>query len=322
MILYSTLARGPVLPFEDQLNSSRHFQRELNRLGVTSAIDAGGGGQNYPDDYKVIQELHRRGEMTMRVAYNLFAQKAGSEFDDFKRWSGMVKPGDGDAMLRMNGAGENLVWSAADFENFLQPRPVLSGDMNRELERITRLLVENRWPFRIHATYDESIAQFLDVFERVNRDMPFDGLRFIIDHAETVRPRNIERIKALGGGIAIQHRMAFQGESGIATRRRLTKLSQTPYFGRIDFVQDNKRNRVPIYIGMYSFVDKTPGILPIYDWRAPVSSMFYDFELGKAWYESPVGKINGTIELRERLGANRAGAVHRSLLDTDSFACY
>lgn len=212
LILYSTLAKGPVLPFEDQLNSSRHFQRELNRLGVTSAIDAGGGGQNYPDDYKVIQELHKRGEMTLRIAYNLFAQNKGTEYEDYKRWTGMVKPGEGDAMLRMNGAGENLVWSAADFENFLQPRPELADDMDKELERITRLLVENRWPFRIHATYDESIAQFLDVFERVNKDIPFDGLRFIIDHAETIRPASIDRIKALGGGIAIQHRMAFQGE--------------------------------------------------------------------------------------------------------------
>ena len=91
-------------------------------------------------------------------------------------------------------------------------RPELAPDFDRELERITRLLVENRWPFRIHATYDESIRQFLDVFERVNRDMPFDGLRFIIDHAETIRPESIERIRALDGGIAIQHRMAFQGE--------------------------------------------------------------------------------------------------------------
>jgi predicted amidohydrolase YtcJ len=212
LILYSTLAKGPTLSLEDQLNSSRHFQRELNRLGVTSAIDAGGGGQNYPDDYKVIHELHKRGEMTMRIAYNLFAQKAGSEFDDYKRWTGMVKPGHGDAMLRMNGAGENLVWSAADFENFLQPRPGLADNMETELERVTRLLVQNRWPFRIHATYDESISRFLEVFEKVNKDIPFDGLRFIIDHAETIRPASIERIKALGGGIAIQHRMAFQGE--------------------------------------------------------------------------------------------------------------
>ena len=212
LILYSTLSKGPTLPFEDQLNSSRHFQRELNRLGITSAIDAGGGGQNYPQDYQVIEELHRRGEMTMRISYNLFAQNPGSEFADYQRWTTMVKPGDGDAMLQLNGAGENLVWSAADFENFLQPRPTLSANMDSELERVTRLLVEQRWPFRIHATYDESIERFLNVFEKVDRDTPFNGLRFTIDHAETVRPANIERISRLGGGIAIQHRMAFQGE--------------------------------------------------------------------------------------------------------------
>lgn len=227
LILYSTLARGPVLPFEDQLNSSRHFQRELNRLGITSVIDAGGGGQNYPDDYEVIQALHQRGEMTLRIAYNLFAQEKGREYDDYVRWTKMVKPGDGDAMLRMNGAGENLVWSAADFENFLQPRPTLGAAMDAELEKITRLLVEKRWPFRIHATYDESIAQFLDIFEKVDKDVPFDGLRFIIDHAETIRPASIERIKALGGGIAIQHRMAFQGEYFVE-RYGATEAGMTP----------------------------------------------------------------------------------------------
>lgn len=227
LILYSTLAKGPVLPFEDQLNSSRQFQRELNRLGITSVIDAGGGGQNYPDDYAVIRELHRRGEMTLRIAYNLFAQVKGSEYDDYARWTQMVKPGEGDAMLRMNGAGENLVWSAADFENFLQPRPSPGKDMDAELEKITRLLVEKRWPFRIHATYDESIARFLDVFEKVDREIPFDGLRFIIDHAETIRPASIERIKALGGGIAIQHRMAFQGEYFVE-RYGATEAELTP----------------------------------------------------------------------------------------------
>src|SRR4030095_9408512 len=56
-ILYATLARGPRLPLEYQVNSSRHFMRELNRLGITSVIDAGGGFQNYPEDYEVIQQL-------------------------------------------------------------------------------------------------------------------------------------------------------------------------------------------------------------------------------------------------------------------------
>lgn len=212
LILYSTLAKGPNLPEEYQYNSSRHYMREMNRLGITSVIDAGGGGQNYPDDYKIIQKLHDNGEMTVRVAYNLFAQEKGKELEDYKRWSEMVSYGDGDSLLRMNGAGENLTWSAADFENFLEPRPTPEPVMEEELEAITRVLVENRWPFRIHATYDETIDRFMNVFERVNRDIPFEGLRFIIDHAETVSEKNIERIKALGGGIAVQHRMAFQGE--------------------------------------------------------------------------------------------------------------
>ena len=211
LILYSTLAQGPKLPLEDQINSTRHFTRELNRLGITSVIDAGGGGQNYPEDYQVIQRLHDAGELTVRIAYNLFAQKAGEELSDYERWVGMTEPGAGSAFFRMNGAGENLTWSAADFENFLEPRPDLAPTMERDLEKIVELLATNRWPFRIHATYDESIDRFLTVFERVNQKQPFKT-RFIIDHAETISDRNIERVKALGGGIATQHRMAFQGE--------------------------------------------------------------------------------------------------------------
>lgn len=210
-ILYSTLARGPRLPIEDQLNSTRHYMREMNRLGITSVIDAGGGGQNYPEDYDVIQRLHDDDQLTIRIAYNLFAQTPGEELSDYERWLTMVEPGAGDAMLRMNGAGENITWSAADFENFLEPRPDPAPVMESELEPIVELLAANKWPFRIHATYDETIDRFLGVFERVNGRQPFET-RFIIDHAETVSERNIERIKVLGGGIAVQHRMAFQGE--------------------------------------------------------------------------------------------------------------
>ena len=211
-VLYQTLARGPVLPPEDQANSSRHFMRELNRLGVTSAIDAGGGGQRYPEDYAVIRELARQGQMTVRVGYDLFAQKSGEELADYRRWVEMTHPGDGDDFLRMLGAGENLTWAAADFENFLEDRPDLGVGMEAQLEPIAALLAERRWPFRVHATYDESISRFLSVFERTDRDFPLAGLHWFIDHAETISDRNLERVRALGGGIAIQHRMAFQGE--------------------------------------------------------------------------------------------------------------
>lgn len=211
-ILYSTLAKAPKLNPDDASNSTRHFMREMNRLGLTSAIDAGGGFQNYPDDYKVVQELAKRGEITVRMAYNLFTQRPKQEQDDFTKWVKMTKPGDGDDYLRMNGAGEMLVFSAADFEDFLEPRPDLSSTMEAELEQVVRILVSNRWPFRLHATYNESIGRMLDVFETVNRDIPFQGLHWFFDHAETIDDRNIERVRKLNGGIAIQHRMAYQGE--------------------------------------------------------------------------------------------------------------
>ncbi|MEI8570394.1 amidohydrolase [Methylomonas sp. LW13] len=212
MILYSTLAKGPKLPLDDQINSTRHFMRELNRLGVTSCIDAGGGFQNYPEDYQVIEQLHADGQMTVRIAYNLFTQNKGGELADFQKWAGVVKPYSGDSYFRQNGAGEMLVFSAADFEDFLQPRPDMAASMEKELGDVVRFLVENRWPFRLHATYDETIDRALDVFEAIDRDTRFDDLRWFFDHAETVSEKNLARIKQLGGGIAVQHRMAFQGE--------------------------------------------------------------------------------------------------------------
>src|SRR4029453_5781840 len=226
-ILYSTLAKGPKLPSEYQTNSTRHFMRELNRLGVTSVIDAGGGFQNYPEDYQVIEQLHRRGEMTVRVAYNLFTQHPKAEYDDFAKWVTLTRPGAGSDFLRMNGAGEMLTFSAADFEDFLEPRPDLPPALEGELTRVVRLLAEHRWPFRLHATYDESISRFLDVFEAVNRDVPFNGLRWFFDHAETVTERNLERVRALGGGIAVQHRMAYQGEYFV-NRYGAKAAEQTP----------------------------------------------------------------------------------------------
>ena len=115
-------------------------------------------------------------------------------------------------MYRNNGGGEMLVYSAADFEDFRVERPDMPPNMEGDLEPVVRVLAENRWPWRMHATYNETITRALDVFEKVNRDVPFDGLHWIIDHAETIDDRNIDRIAKLGGGIAVQHRMAYQGE--------------------------------------------------------------------------------------------------------------
>ncbi|WFR97913.1 amidohydrolase [Rhizobium tumorigenes] len=211
-ILYSTLGKGPKLPFEYQVNSTRHFTRELNRLGITGVIDAGGGFQNYPDDYAVVQKLSNENQLTVRLAYNLFTQKPKQEKEDFLNWTSSVKYKQGNDYFRHNGAGEMLVFSAADFEDFRQPRPEMAPEMEGELEEVVRVLAENRWPWRLHATYDETISRALDVFEKVNKDIPLEGLNWFFDHAETISDRSIDRIAALGGGIATQHRMAYQGE--------------------------------------------------------------------------------------------------------------
>ena len=211
-ILYATLAKGPKLPFDYQINSTRHFMRELNRLGVTGAIDAGGGFQNYPEDYAVIETLAKQGQLTIRLAYNLFTQKPKAEREDFLNWTKTSKYKQGDDYFRHNGAGEMLVFSAADFEDFREPRPDMAPEMEGELEGVIRVLAENRWPWRLHATYDETISRALDVFERVNQDVPLAGLNWFFDHAETISDHSMGRIAALGGGIAVQHRMAYQGE--------------------------------------------------------------------------------------------------------------
>lgn len=294
LILYSSLGQGPKLPYEYQLNSTRHYMREMNRLGITSVIDAGGGGQNYPDDYRVIQELHKLDQLTVRIAYNLFAQKSGSELQSFRDWAKLVEPGQGDDRLRMNGAGENLTWSAGDFENFLEPRPDLGPVMESELEAIVRLLVEKRWPFRIHATYDESISRFLTVFERVNREMPFDGLRFIVDHAETISQHNIERIRALGGGIAIQHRMAFQGEYFVARygekAARHTPPVKAMLAAGVPVGAGTDATRVASYnpwVALYWLVTgKTLGGLPLYgdDNLLDRNTALYLWTKGSSWF--------------------------------------
>jgi predicted amidohydrolase YtcJ len=211
-ILYAALAKGPKLPFEYQANSTRHFMRELNRLGLTGAIDAGGGSQNYPEDYAVIQQLADEGQITIRLAYNLFTQKPKGEKDDFLNWTKTSKYKQGNDYFRHNGAGEMLVFSAADFEDFRVTRPDMPPQMESELEDVVRILIQNKWPWRLHATYDETISRALDVYEKVHQDMPLDGLHWFFDHAETISDQSIDRIAALGGGIAVQHRMAYQGE--------------------------------------------------------------------------------------------------------------
>jgi predicted amidohydrolase YtcJ len=299
-ILYATLAKGPKLPPEYQLNSTRHFMRELNRLGFTSIIDAGGGFQNYPEDYAVIEELHKRGEMTLRIAYNLFTQKPKQEMDDFRRWIKMTGPGKGDDFLRCNGAGEMLVFSAADFEDFLEPRPDLPASLEGELKAVVALLAANKWPFRLHATYDESITRFLNVFEEVNRDVPLKGLNWFFDHCETISDRNLERVRALNGGIAIQHRMAYQGEYFIERYGEKAAVRTPPVRRMLELGipvgAGTDATRVASYnpwVSLYWLVTgKTVGGVSMYSEKNCLTreEALRLYTLGSSWFSSENGK--------------------------------
>ncbi len=304
-ILYASIAQGPTLGLEDQINSTRHYMREMNRLGITSVIDAGGGGQNYPDDYQIIDKLHKAGQMTVRVAYNLFTQNPGKEKADFERWISIASPGQGDDFYHLNGAGEMLVFSAADFEDFTEPRPDLLPKMEQDLTEVIRLLAANKWAFRLHATYDESITRFLNVFEKVNREIPFEGMHWILDHAETISDRNIERVKALGGGIAIQHRMAYQGEY-FAQRYGFAAANNTPPIKKmlamdVPVSGGTDGTRVASYnpwVGLYWLVSgKTVGGTPIYseDNRFDRMEALRMYSTNAAWFSNREGTKGSII---------------------------
>ncbi len=228
-ILYQAVGRLGELPADAQASSARHFYRELNRFGLTSAIDAGGGGHSYPDNYSATTDLARGEGLPLRISYYLFAQKPGQELKDYEAWIASEHPGtNSDAHhedgFELEGAGENLVWSAGDFENFRAPRPDLDDNpkWREELTAAVRPLVQNRWPIRIHATYDETVDRIVSVLETVDREEKsagrpgFTDLRWALDHVETVKPAQIARIKALGGGVMIQNRMAFGGEDFVS----------------------------------------------------------------------------------------------------------
>lgn len=239
-ILYQTIGALPGLSEESQVNSTKHFYRELNRFGLTSVIDAGGGGHIFPDDYAGTRTLAEQSAMPLRVAYYLFPQSPEKELATFRYWTRNFKQGENQAHIHggyeLQGGGEFLTWNAGDFENFTAERPEILKKpyMREELYEVTKYLAERGWPIRIHATYDQSVTKILDIWEKVDAEHSFDNLRCTLDHVETISDRNIERVKALGCGIAVQSRMAFAGESFVerygkeaaATAPPLRKLAE------------------------------------------------------------------------------------------------
>src|SRR5687767_1336692 len=212
--LVSVWLRVPRLSPDEQVVSTRHFMREHNRLGITSVIDAGGGGQNFPENYAAIAKLAAQRQLTLRIGYQLFAQTPGKELENYRAWSKLVKIGQGDDYYRMVGAGEYILYAAGDPANFakdwVKPPP---GVMEPQFAAVVKHVAGLGWPFRQHATFDSTAARQLDVLEQVNKEVPLKNLRWGLDHCETLTPQTLERLAKLGGSISIQNRMSLDGEA-------------------------------------------------------------------------------------------------------------
>jgi predicted amidohydrolase YtcJ len=230
--LLGTFARIPKLSSDDQIASTRHFMRELNRLGVTSVIDAGGGGQNYPENYQATAKLAAEKALTLRIGYSLFAQRPGKELDDYRQWVTQVKPGEGDDFFRMMGAGEYMIWATHDPANFIKDVIPPTEVAESQLVEAIKLVVSHGWPFRLHANYDVTVQNLLRAIETAHAEVPVDKVRWLIDHAETISPQSLERVAKLGGSIAIQNRMTLDGDA-FAGKWGADAAADAPPIGRI-----------------------------------------------------------------------------------------
>lgn len=221
---------------EEQENSMLQLVKELNRLGLTSVIDAGGVG--YPQEHGVIRKLVAEDRLNLRFSFtdigngDLGMTEIEEAIDSITRLA-PISPGQNFHPelahgYEYEGVGESIRTAMLDYENFDMPPHLLQEEFIQEvIELDVSELVKRRIPFRIHATYNENLTVMLDSLEELNQRLPFDGLRWGIEHAEFISQRNIERIQSLGGGITIQNKMAWHGDSFINTYGQ-ERAQQTP----------------------------------------------------------------------------------------------
>jgi predicted amidohydrolase YtcJ len=208
----------PKPTFDEQVDGTKKFFRELNRLALTGVYDPGGNNLA-PDDYQAVFKVWRQGEMTVRVAYTLCGQTPGAEFAELKGLVALVPQGFGDDMLRFGGLGERIT-AAMNNNN----RPT---DTEKEAYyEIVRWAAGRGLTLTMHWNNDASAGQLLDIFERVNREVPIGALRWSIAHLNDASPATLARMKTLGVGWTVQDAMYFGGDgyvqqAGAAAARRV-----------------------------------------------------------------------------------------------------
>lgn len=223
----------PQPTFEEQLSSLIYTIHDLNRFGVTSVFDCGSRG--YPAAHVTAEALMRDNRFNLRLSFVDMqfgsASMVDAEIDAITTTSPM-SPGQNLNPSLKHGhvfrGAKALEAEVHDHENFDRPAVILDPDRIRRhvVEDIAKL-VRRRIPFRMHISYNENITPFLDAMEEMSETVPLDGLKWSIEHAETISSKNIDRVKALGGGIALDPKMALHGDGFIKTYSH-EKALETP----------------------------------------------------------------------------------------------
>lgn len=193
-----------------RLESSRRFFSELNGLGITSVIDAGGGGMT-PPQYDTIFQLWQQGGMSVRVAYRISAPTPDNEAASFKDVLGYMPPSFGDTMLRFAGLGEVLVWKMHDGEQ-IGPGFKSSDAAKGELLKVLQLAAARGYQVEIHAFSNDAGGQILDIVEKVNAQTPVESLRWTVTHLTDGTEQTFSRMKAMGMSYTVQDNMFLRGQ--------------------------------------------------------------------------------------------------------------
>jgi len=208
---------GGIVPLFDKLpkpdaaqkvTGTRQFFTELNRVGLTGVMDPGGFNMT-PEEYQPLFEVWRQGILSVRVRYSYFAQKKDKEFEEFKELTQLLPMGFGDDMLRFHGVGERVAFS---MYNNKDPKPA----DQQKLLRIAKWAAQNGYTLTQHWHEANTVDRLLDVFEEVNRETPIAPLRWSIAHLNDATEDNLQRMKGLGVGWAMQDAMYMEGDRRLA----------------------------------------------------------------------------------------------------------
>ena len=191
--------------FDEQVDGTRAFFRELNRLGVTGVVDPGGNNLN-PENYQVIFKVWRQNQLTIRVAYSLCGPTPGKEFEELKSLTQMLPRGFGDGMLKFNGIGERITWAMNNNDHS-------TAEDREKLYEILRWAAQRGMPATMHWPNDDSADALLSIYERVNAEFPIADLRRSVAHLTNASPQNLKRMKAMNVGWTIQRPSAASVEN-------------------------------------------------------------------------------------------------------------